>query len=295
MAYGASTGQYEPPILESIVALTYLAIGDETLWVSRVYTTLFWIIGGIALFDLARRIASARNSGERPNHQRSYIPLISAAVSLAYYLILPFAVQASRSFQPDPGMVMWIILSVYALYRWSEAPSWKWVILAGLLGGVAILVKVVAIYIVAGAAIALVLYASLRDRKGLSSLLKIPINPQIWTMVILMLAPAVAYYLGRGERSNEYFTNWSVAFSHLLLEPWLYARWLDTIQNLLGILTIGPQHCGHPGGETKRARPFCWDCGLATSPTDFSCLTRYTLTAITTCNWFQSWHYPWRL
>jgi hypothetical protein len=36
------------------------------------------------------------------------------------YLVLPLAVQGSRSFQPDPGMVMWLALSAYFLYRWCE-------------------------------------------------------------------------------------------------------------------------------------------------------------------------------
>ena len=124
IAFGTSTGQYEPSILEYVVARTYLLLGQETLWVSRVFTSLFWIICGAALFSLAWRAAS---------------PGAALAV-LAYYLILPFAVQASRSFQPDPVMVMWIVLSIFALYRWSEhkgmgSAGWKWAILAGIFGG----------------------------------------------------------------------------------------------------------------------------------------------------------------
>jgi hypothetical protein len=232
--YRNTTGQYEPPILESIVAMTYLIIGQEVLWVSRLYTTLFWIVGGIALCSLAYRIA--KTTSKEP--EKSNIPMISALVALTYYLILPFSVQASRSFQPDPGMVMWIILCVYALYRWSEKPSWKWTLLAGILGGVAILAKIVAVYIIAGAAIALVLYNGLQGKKGLTGLLKNLLNFQIWVMAILMLAPAFSYYFTRGERSNEYFTNWMVAFSHLLLEPWLYARWLNTVRKLMGIIPL---------------------------------------------------------
>jgi len=50
---------------------------------------LAWLLGGLALYALARRIASADG----------------ALVALLYYLFLDFGVIASRSFQPDPLMV----------------------------------------------------------------------------------------------------------------------------------------------------------------------------------------------
>ena len=65
-----TTGQYEPSIVEKIVAITYLLLGGEVLWVSRIYTSLFWLIGGVALYDLARRMTSFGG----------------ALVALAYYL-----------------------------------------------------------------------------------------------------------------------------------------------------------------------------------------------------------------
>jgi hypothetical protein len=188
-----TTGQYEPSIVEKIVAITYLFLGGEVLWVSRIYTSLFWLIGGVALYDLARRMTSFGG----------------ALVALAYYLVLPFAVQASRSFQPDPGMVMWIILSVYAFYRWSAKPSWKWAILAGALGGMAVLTKVVAGYIVGGAAVAVVL-STLGVRRFWRS-------PQVWSMALLMLAPSALYYLSRGGRASEYISGWTLSLSHLLV------------------------------------------------------------------------------
>ena len=206
-----TTGQYEPSIVEKIVALTYLVLGQEVLWVSRIYTSLFWLIGGVALFDLARRMTSFGG----------------ALVALAYYLVLPFGVQASRSFQPDPGMVMWIVLSVYALYRWGEKPSWKWAILAGVLGGVAVLTKVVAGYIVGGAAVAVVL-----TTLGLRRFWR---NPQVWSMALLTLAPSAIYYLSRGGRASEYISGWTLSLSHLLVEPSFYARWLNLVQDLMGL------------------------------------------------------------
>ncbi len=44
----------------------------------------------------------------------------SALIALTFYLILPFAVQASRSFQPDPLMTSSFVIGLYFLYRWME-------------------------------------------------------------------------------------------------------------------------------------------------------------------------------
>jgi 4-amino-4-deoxy-L-arabinose transferase-like glycosyltransferase len=206
-----TTGQYEPSIVEKIVAITYLVLGREVLWVSRIYTSLFWLIGGVALFDLARRMTSFGGG----------------LVALAYYLVLPFAVQASRSFQPDPGMVMWIVLTAWALYHWGEKPSWKWAILAGVLGGMAVLTKVVAGYIVGGAAVAIVL-STLGIRRFWRSL-------QVWSMLALFLTPSVVYYFGRGGRASDYISGWTLSLSHLLVEPSFYARWLNLVQDLMGM------------------------------------------------------------
>lgn len=214
IGFGRTTGQYEPPILEKIVAYAYLLMGGETLWYSRIFTILFWVIGGVALFDLARRMTS----------------MGGALVAVAYYLLLPFAVQASRSFQPDPGMVMWIILCVYALYRWGGKQTWKWAILAGIFGGIAILTKVVAGYIVGGAAIAIVLN-TLGFRRFWRSL-------QVWAAMVLMLAPSVIYYLNRGERASDYFAGWTLSLSHLLRDPSFYVRWLNMVQNLMGLTVL---------------------------------------------------------
>jgi hypothetical protein len=212
-------GQYEPPILEGLVAVTYRAIGREVLWISRLYTTLFWLIGGITLFALARRMVSVDG----------------AVIATGFYLLLPFAAQASRSFQPDPGMVTWFIFFLYGIYRWSETPRWRWVLLAGLAAGISALLKVIIAYMIAGGALAIVL-GTLGLRRALKS-------PQVWSMAGLMVLPSLIYYLAFSPsgRITEYVTAWTLSLLQLLLDPALYVRWLGMLQNLfgLGILFFG--------------------------------------------------------
>ncbi|MFZ1041237.1 MAG: glycosyltransferase family 39 protein [Anaerolineales bacterium] len=228
-AFYNAVGQYEPPITESITAWTYTWTGGESIAVPRVYETLFWLLAGLALFDLARRIASPT----------------SALIALAYYLVLPFAVQASRSFQPDPLMTSSFIAGIYFLYRWSTSlqlpplsekmggekeGGWKWAILAGLFIGFAVLVKIVIVFFVIGAAIAAVL-STLGWRFWKSI--------QVWAMVALMAIPAFIYYiLGHPGRSDEYFFAWTVDLIKLITTTSFYAHWLGFIGSLFGLTIL---------------------------------------------------------
>lgn len=218
-----AAGRYEPPVLEAIVGWTYRIIGGEYLWVSRIYSTLFWLVGGLALFFLARRMTTAGG----------------ALVALSYYLFLPFSVQASRSFQPDPQMVMWFLLSVYCLYRWSDAREWKWAILASITGGVAVLVKIVAVYLVGGAGVAIVLstLAAQGDKRDL--IRRVISSWQVWVMILLMVIPPAAYYLaGRPEGASGYFSQWIGPLAHLILNPSFYVRWISFLHTWLDLTVI---------------------------------------------------------
>ncbi len=227
-AFWQSTGQYEPSFLERLTALTYLLLGGEVLWVARLYSILFWVIAGFFLYLLAQRMCLS-SSGEQPAPDKQQNASISALAALAYFFVLPFAIQASRSFQPDPAMVMWLVAYVYALYRWSENKRIEWAVLSGLLGGLAVLTKAVIVYPAAGAALALVLYAY--RGKSFFAILR---DKQVWIMAALMIIPTAVYYLARGGRASEYFSSWTLALSHLLLEPSFYLRWVNLVQGLLG-------------------------------------------------------------
>ncbi len=208
-------GVFEPPIIETLVAWTYTWTGGENIAVARVYETLFWLLAGLALFDLARRIASKE----------------AALVALAYYLVLPFSVQASRSFQPDPMMASAFVIGLYFLVRWTEEQNWKWAVLAGLFGGFATLTKIVIAFLVGSAAIAAVLSVY-----GWRKFWKIP---QVWGMAIIMILPAFSFYILRGgERSNEYFISATVEMFQLLSTTKFYAQWLGFLHSIFGLSII---------------------------------------------------------
>ncbi|MGB7296215.1 MAG: glycosyltransferase family 39 protein, partial [Candidatus Aminicenantales bacterium] len=147
-----SVSELEPPILETIVAFGYWIAGGEYLWIARIIVSMIWVLAAIPLFALVRSFTSPP----------------TALISVAYYLFLPFGVQASRSFQPDPLMVALLILGMFTAYRWSQTRTWSWVVWTGLVMGWAILIKAFAVYFTLGILLAAVVYsvslrAALRD------------------------------------------------------------------------------------------------------------------------------------
>ncbi|MBL8101841.1 MAG: glycosyltransferase family 39 protein [Anaerolineales bacterium] len=212
-SFARSVGKYEPPVIESLVAYTYLATG-ENIAVARVWGAIFWLAAGVALFDLMRRATSPW----------------AALIALAFYLVLPFSVQASRSFQPDPLMTSAFVAGIYFLYRWSEEQTWKWAVLAGVFLGLATFVKIVIAFFAGSAAIAMVLFTLKKDFWK---------SKQVWTMATIMVIPALIFYvlLNQG-RSTEYFFSWTVALIKLITSTDFYTKWLAFLGTIFGQVII---------------------------------------------------------
>lgn len=224
-SFARSVGKYEPPVIESVVAYTYLITG-ENIAVARVWVTIFWLAAAVALFDLMRRATSAW----------------AALIALAYYLVLPFSVQASRSFQPDPLMTSTFVIGIYFLYRWSESYSplpsgeglgvrgWRWAVLAGVFLGLATFVKVVIAFFVGAAAIAMVLFTLKKDFWK---------SKQVWTMAAIMVVPALIYYVFLNQsRSTEYFFAWTITLIDLITSTDFYTKWLAFLGTIFGLTII---------------------------------------------------------
>jgi 4-amino-4-deoxy-L-arabinose transferase-like glycosyltransferase len=170
VAQWKAEGLIEPQIMEGIVALTYNLTGVQT-WMGRLYASLFWLIGGIAIWLLAKEM-SMRAGG---------------ILALVYYLFIPFGVTVSRTFLPDPLMVAMIAWSLWALYRWETRRTWKLAILAGILTGMTIFVKSVAVFPLLFAAAGLVI--------SRASWKRIFADKQTWAVVGITVVPSAIYYL----------------------------------------------------------------------------------------------------
>ena len=199
----------EPTVLENLVAFTYRFTGEH-VWVARVYSSLFWLIGGIFLFLLAR----------------DFVSFDGALVSTAYYLLFPYAVIGSRSFQPDPLMILLLLAFWWTFSRYlTSSPSperrgerWANAVLAGLLGGLAIFIKFSAAFFVIGGALGLVL-----SRFSLRALFR---NVQIWVIALLGALPAALYLVYgifiRGDLASQFSGRFVPA---LMFSPLNYLQW----------------------------------------------------------------------
>ena len=208
----ASLESYEPPILEKIVGFTYYLVGAELVWIGRIFSCLCWLIGGLALFSIAR----------------NYSSFWPAWLGLSAYLVLPFGIVASRAFQPDPWMVMWILVTTFMALRWSENPNWKNSLLTAICAGITILIKWPAGFFVAG-----VLALLCINLFGLKRLFR---SPRVWVMAGLSLAPAVFYYIGlHGGEAASYVSYNTLDLLGMVATSKFYAQWLATINELVGL------------------------------------------------------------
>lgn len=204
--------QLEPLVMENIVAFFYQYTG-ENVAVPRAVSGLFWLVGGIFLFFLAKNLTGSP---------------AAALFSLCFYLFLPYAVAASRSFQPDPLMVMLLLGFWWSMETWSRSSSlsnWFWTFVAALFGGLAIYVKLTAVFFVVGGALGLLVAYG-----GFRSALR---RPQTWVLAVLGAIPGAAY-LYHGLVVKKFLAN--EFGGRFFPEHWFtvgyYLRWLDKLDNL---------------------------------------------------------------
>src|SRR6266498_3045935 len=224
----------EPVVFERLVAFTYRFTG-ERLWIARIYSSLFWLIGGIFLFMLVHNLVSFEG----------------ALFSTVYYLFFPYAIIASRSFQPDPLMVMLILAFWWMFSRWMQSPSWLNALLAGLFGGLAIFIKFSAAFFVIGGAFGLALsHYSWRE------LLR---NFQVWVIALLGALPAAAYLVYgifiRGDLGKEFSGRFIPA---LLLNPYNYLEWETEASLAAGGIFIMLGLLGFFLAKDQRVRSFLY-------------------------------------
>jgi 4-amino-4-deoxy-L-arabinose transferase-like glycosyltransferase len=96
------------------VSLIYRVIGSEKLWVSHLLTILFWLVGGVFLYLITKKIVSTD----------------AAVLATGYYLFVSLGILISRSFQPDALMILLFLISLYCILRYYERPKLSTLLIA---------------------------------------------------------------------------------------------------------------------------------------------------------------------
>jgi hypothetical protein len=209
----AHQGTLEPPIMELLVATGYRLLGSEQLWLPRVLSSLIWLLGGGFLYAIVRRIGGG----------------IAALFAAGFYLLLPFAVAASRSFQPDPLMVALTLASLWATLRYQSVPSGGRLAVAAALSGLAVLVLPRTVFVLAAVFAGLALVRG-GARRGL-------VHPHTAIFGLVLLAPALASY-GLAAATGGWRAD--VAQATIVPQLWLsslyWRGWLEQIDATVGLL-----------------------------------------------------------
>lgn len=234
-----SKADIEPVVYERLVAFTYRFIGEQ-IWIARIYSSIFWMIGAFFLFLLVRDLVSFEG----------------ALVSTAYFLLFPYTVIASRSFQPDILMIALTISFWWMLYRWTRSPSWTNAILSGLLGGFAIFIKLPAAFFVIGGALGLVL-----SRYTFRELFH---NAQVWALVVVGALPSLAYIIYgvfiNGRLGVEFTGNF---IPSLMFSPLNYLYWQTKASIAAGGIFIMLALLGLFLAKDKQLRSFLFGLWIA--------------------------------
>ena len=202
----------EPPLVEYLVSLIYRVMGMEEIYYSRYLTNAFWIIGGVFMYLIGKKLLSAN----------------AALIATAYYLFVPMGVIISRSFQPDSLMMMLFLMSLYSVIHYSDRHSTNRLLLACVISGITLLLRPLVVFAIFGAFLALSIQQN-RNWKGL-------INTPLIIFTSSSLLPAVIYY-GYGIVFAG-FMRWKISTSFM---PYLLTKkdfWLGWFE--LGADVAGP-------------------------------------------------------
>ncbi len=201
-------------IMERLVSLASRITGGEHLWFSKLFSSLFWMAGGVFLYLIARKI----------------LPPGEALFSTAFYLFLPYSISASRSFMPDPLMLMMILGGIYGILRYHEKPSVHGLLAVSVVSGLAILVKPMGVFLLFAVFAGIALH-----RKGVRKAL---ISGSLAVFGIISILPFSVYTFASGfsrHIGEAYETSFNPA---IFLYPEFWADWFVMIGRVVGYIAF---------------------------------------------------------
>jgi hypothetical protein len=160
----ADQGALEPPIIEHLAVYGYRLARGEHLWIGRLISIIGWLMGGVAIWLIGRHIMSAAGS----------------LWAVIVFLLAPYGVLASRSFQPDALMTGVTAVAILQIVRFASRGATRDLFVAIVAAAIAALIKPMSLLFTIGCFIA-VARPALLAWEG-------------WAFVLLSIAPTAAYY-----------------------------------------------------------------------------------------------------
>ena len=201
-----SEGPLEPPVMEYISAVAYRLVGQEVLWIPRLLSILPWLLSGYILYLLASRFFS----------------FTSAIIALSLFLFIPFGIVASRSFQPESLMLLFLLLSLLSILQYFDSPSMVRLVRLLLVAALAILIKPTCVFLI-GSVFLIYNFTSPRSVKQRIGV--------ALAFLFISLTPPILYYL------NTIQTHAPIAmYPHFWLEGFYWKGWFNQIITAIGYI-----------------------------------------------------------
>jgi len=198
--------------MELLASAGYLLLGGEQYWIPRALSALFWLAGGGFLYGIAKKMIDDN----------------TALFSTVIYLFLPFAVTASRSFQPDPLMILLLLAGVYAMIRYDEHPSMQRLGIVTGISALTIFIKPVSLFVIFSTFLALT-----ATRKGVRRSL---MDRSLAIFFVVAFLPASLFYLYGILNAGSLKLQAQASFlPQLLITPFFWKGWLHNIGLVVGI------------------------------------------------------------
>jgi hypothetical protein len=205
----------EPPVVEYLVSWIYRALDREEISYSRYLTNSFWLIGGVFMYLIAKKLLSTD----------------AAILATAYYLFVPMGVIISRSFQPDSLMMMLFLISLYLIINFFENQSTKRLLLASISTAITLLLRPLVLFAILCAFLALAIQKYQDWRKIL--------NMRLVVFVGVSLLPAIIYY--GYAISIAGFMRWKISTSfmpYLLTKKDFWLGWFRIGSDVTGFTAL---------------------------------------------------------
>jgi hypothetical protein len=205
----------EPPITELLTATGYKILGHEDLRLPRMLTSIFWMIGGIVLYKIAKNWESSEG----------------AIVAAGYYWLIPVGVIVSISFQSDSLMMLMFLISIYAILYYHKQQTLSSLLIATSVSGLAFFVRPLVLFAISGAFLGLSLY---QYKSGQKQVLK-----KITAFFFISYIPILFYYGYEIFITENLRQQVGVSFlPQLLLTKDYWKGWMQTATNAIGLTPL---------------------------------------------------------
>ena len=207
----------EPQILQTIVSWIYRLIGRESFLVPRLISMSIWMVGGLFLLGLTRELFGPKG----------------ALSATAAYLFFPFGIHTSRAFMPESLMNALFILALWMIFRYHKKPTVKGLLLAAGISGLAVLIKFVVLFPLAGAFLLSALATS-----GLKKAVFDRRTFLFFLIIFLLGFPHYIFILFTSTALKGTAKTLLLYLPHLLLRSFFWHGWLTQIGRVIGFIPL---------------------------------------------------------